>query len=283
MGQGGLDMLSANPLREGLMGPAFRMVEKVFFMSTNVRSLGWPYVLSWAHRLSGICVTAYVLFHIYTLSFLKDPSSFDDKMGMFRLWVFSFLEWLLAVPVIFHALNGVRIILYEVFGQRNETAMIRWVLCLSFLYMTILAVLMIMGNQNATPVFFWSVTVAGSLCVGYLVSLRTWRTAASVTWKLQRISAAFLLAMVAGHFLFMHLHPSIGHESETVIRRMQNPFIKMVDAAFVLAILYHGGYGILSILKDYLSSKVLRGAFLLLITVIMCLFAWIGLRLTLFV
>ena len=276
-------MLSANPLREGVMSPALRMVEKVFFISIYARSRGWPYVLTWAHRLTGICVAAYVLLHIYTLSFLRDPSLFDDKMGMFRLWVFSFLEWALAVPVIFHALNGGRLILYEVFGQRKDTVMTRWVVFLSFLYMGLLSVLMILGNQSVTPVFFWSVAFAGSLCVGYLVFVRTWRTGASAAWKLQRISGAFLLAMVAGHFLFMHLDPSIGHESGTVIRRMQNPFIKIVDVAFVLAILYHGGYGLLSILKDYVSSKILQRAFLVFIAVIMCLFAWIGIRLTLFV
>jgi succinate dehydrogenase hydrophobic anchor subunit len=43
-----------------------------------------------------------------------------------------------------------------------------------------------------------------------------------------------------------------------VIVRVQATFIKVVDLTLLLALLYHGGYGLISVLGDYLSSRALR-------------------------
>jgi succinate dehydrogenase hydrophobic anchor subunit len=67
-------------------------------------------------------------------------------MKIFRLSLFSHLEWALAMPVIFHALNGGRLILYEAFGYRNDESMIRWASGLSTIYALLLGTFMIMGN-----------------------------------------------------------------------------------------------------------------------------------------
>ncbi len=110
-------------------------LERLPVIATYARSRGWPFVLSWIHRISGILLILYVLFHIYTLSFLKSPDVFDAKMRFFSLFIFVFLEWALAIPVIIHAFNGGRLILYEIFGNRKDDALMRWVwACRSFTY-----------------------------------------------------------------------------------------------------------------------------------------------------
>lgn len=95
---------------------------------------GWPFVIAWIHRFFGILLVIYVLFHIYTLSFLETPALFDHKMKFFRFFLFVLLEWLLAIPVIFHALNGSRLVLYESFGFRKDGLMIRRLLGISVAY-----------------------------------------------------------------------------------------------------------------------------------------------------
>jgi lincosamide and streptogramin A transport system ATP-binding/permease protein len=53
----------------------------------------------------------------------------------------------------------------------------------------------------------------------------------------------------------MHLNLSAGNQANAGIMRVQEAFLKMVDLTLLLALLYHGGYGLMSVLGDYLSSK----------------------------
>ncbi len=89
---------------------------------------------------------------------LETPSHYDTKMQIFSSPLFGFFEWLLAVPVIFHALNGGRLILYESFGNREDNAVIKWLSSFSALYLLFLGILMIAGNQSvsALPRSLWS-------------------------------------------------------------------------------------------------------------------------------
>lgn len=242
---------------------------------------GWPFVIAWIHRFFGILLVIYVLFHIYTLSFLETPALFDHKMKFFRFFLFVLLEWLLAIPVIFHALNGSRLVLYESFGFRKDGLMIRRLLGISVAYVFFLGLWMLLGNQTVTPLFFWLTVSIIAVIPVYLVTGKILKTGMPMGWKLQRITGAFLLISIPAHLLFMHLQPSIGHESDVVIQRMQNTFIRFVDMALVVSVLYHGGYGLLAIAKDYLESKPLQTACAAIISLVMTVFAWIGIRLIL--
>jgi succinate dehydrogenase hydrophobic membrane anchor protein len=120
-----------------------------------------------------------------------------------------------------------------------------------------------------------------ALCIGvvYAVFSRIWATENLLSWKLQRITGAFLLVVIPAHLLFMHLNAAIGHEASIVIARMQNSFIKIVDTSIAASALYHGGYGILSIAKDYIQSKNLQNILAGLIVLVMVLSGWFGIKL----
>ena len=257
--------------------------ERLPVISVYAKTRGWPFVIAWVHRITGILLVLYVLFHIFTLMALQTPESYDAKMKFFRIFVFVILEWALAVPVMLHALNGGRLILYEVFGNRKDEAVIRWMWTLSFLYVLLLGFMMILGNQSVTPGFFWLTTLIISISLGYLVGAKIWKTHASVPWKLQRISGSFLLIMVPAHLLFMHLNLNAGHEASVVIARMQNFFIKIVDLGLIVSVLFHGGYGLLSIAKDYIPSKSLQKIIAFGIVFVMVVFAWMGIKLTILI
>jgi len=255
-------------------------LENLPIVSFYAKTRGWPFVIAWIHRISGMLMVLYIGIHIYTLSFLASPDAYDAKMKFFSFFPFSFLEWLLTVPVIFHALNGGRLILYEIFGIRNDESMIRWVFGLSAIYFVLLGLLMVMGNQTVSPLFFWLIIFIFAMLPGYLVASKIWDVAAAVTWKLQRISGAYLIVMIPAHLLFMHLQPAVGHEAGIVIARMQNGFIKFVDLTLVIGVLYHAGYGLTAIIRDYLSSRLLQTSLAYFIFVILAVFAWIGIKLT---
>lgn len=68
----------------------------------------WAFVL---HRLAGLALMAYLPLHIYvTGSLTKGPEEFNAVMALLDHPVFHFLEWGLLGIVLYHALNGLRLI-----------------------------------------------------------------------------------------------------------------------------------------------------------------------------
>jgi succinate dehydrogenase / fumarate reductase cytochrome b subunit len=254
------------------------ILNKIPYVAFYAKTRGWAFILSWSHRISGLLLVLYVWFHLITLSTLSIPGDFDAKMALFSSPLIVFLEWLLAVPVIFHAANGGRLILFEIFGYRDDTAMIRWLFLVSAAYVCLLAVFMLLGNQSASPIFFWLTVFITAVICGYTLLARIWRSGHSPFWKFQRISAVFLLIMIPAHFLFMHLNPAVGKDSAVIIARMQNVFVKIVDLAMVLAVVYHGGYGLFSVGRDYIAWRPLQILLTVLVAVVTVLSGWIGLK-----
>ena len=258
----------------------FTKIPGVGYLQTLARTRGWPYVASCAQRISGVLLVLYVCFHIITLSVLRNPGDFDSKMRFFESFLPGFLEWLLAVPVIYHALNGGRLILYEIFGNRKDQIILKWVLGLSVFYTLSLGLFMAMGNQTVSAIFFWVYVTAASGFIAYLTVMKIRLSGASFSWKLHRITGAFLFLMIPAHMLFMHLDPALGRDAQVIITRMDNIFIKLIDLVLVISVLYHGAYGLIGICRDYLPSRrtqVVCTAFIVFVT---GFFAWMGVKLT---
>jgi len=261
---------------ERLIPPGLKNMPLLHFYA---QTRGRPYILSWCHRVSGVLLVLYLWGHIYTLTFLQTPELFNSKMKLFRFFLFVLIEWLLTIPVIYHALNGGRLILYETFGTRKDASIIRWTLSLSSAYIITVGLMMVLGNQTVSPIFYWLGLLIISTGLSYIVAARIWQTQNSSAWKLQRISGSFLVLMLPAHLLFMHLQPSVGHDAVLIIGRMQNFFIKFIDGLLVIATFYHGGYGLLSIAKDYIPSKGVQKAGTLFVFIVMASFAWIAIKL----
>lgn len=256
----------------------FGILNKIPYVSFYADTRGWAFILSWSHRIAGLLLLVYVWFHLITLSALSSPGNFDAKMALFSMPLIVFFEWLLAIPVIFHAVNGGRLILFEIYGYRDDAAMIRWLFVVSAAYLCLSAVFMLLGNQSASPIFFWLTVFITAVIGGYAFLARIRRLGHSPFWKFQRASGAFLLVMIPAHFLFMHLNPAAGKDSAVIIARMQSFFIKIVDLAMVLAVVYHGGYGLFSVGKDLIASRGLQILMTVLVVVVTVLSFWIGLK-----
>ena len=254
---------------------------RIPFISFYANTRGWKFVLAWSHRISGLLLAAYLLLHIYTLSLLSDPKQFTAMMETYSSLFFKLLEWLLAVPLIFHTLNGARLILYESFGQRDNQRMIRWSFILGFVYIILLGLFIVNGSQHVPALFFWLNISIASLIIGYVVYRKIWNTLNSVLWKLQRITGAFLLVMLPAHMVFTHLNYAVGHQAATIIHRMQHYSYKMLDLVLIMAVLYHGAFGVYSIIEDYLENKILRRALTILLLLGIAYFGYIAARLTL--
>lgn len=246
-----------------------------------IRARGRNYIVAWAHRISGILLVLYLWLHLYTLGSLLDPAEYEAKMRFWSAFPFVFLEWLLAVPVIFHALNGARLVAYESFGLRKDPLVLRWVWGASGAYLVLLAVMMILDNQSVTPVFFWAVATSAGLGLVILAVSKIRPTGLSIFWKLHRLTGVFLLIMIPAHMFFMHLAQPLGHDSVVVIERMRIGFIKLIDLLLLLAALYHGGFGLVSMVKDYLHNRARQYGVAVVVVLVMTIAGWWGLRLIL--
>ena len=76
------------------------------------RGLGvWAF---WFHRLSGLLITFYLLMHILVISTaVASTGSFDAAMTTLKAPIFILLEMGLIATILVHALNGVRIMLFD--------------------------------------------------------------------------------------------------------------------------------------------------------------------------
>lgn len=254
--------------------PGFSRVQNL------TRSKGWPYIATWAHRISGVFLVIYLVFHIVTLYSLQTPEKFIDKMNFFSKVFPGFLEWFLAIPVIYHSLNGGRLILYEIFAQRNDKSMFRLILAISLIYLFLLGIYMVVGNQSVSPFFFWSQVSIASSCLALITIRKLKNNKASIFWKLQRISGAFLFIMIPAHMIFMHLDPTIGRDVQVITERMNNLFIKCIDVGLVTSALYHSCYGLIGICLDYISDRKARLICSVAIILVTTVFAIIGINLT---
>ena len=255
------------------------LIQKIPILSYYATSRGWSFLISWGHRLAGLTLVGYMFAHIYTLSLLFTPATFDADMRFLNNFFFAFLEWCVAIPVIFHSLNGGRLILYELFRVRAEETVIRLMVILGLLYVFIVGFFFIENTQQISATLFWSITVAISLIAFLIVLFKIWMTGNSILWKLQRITGSFMFPMLIGHMLVMHMNYLTGHDSKTILWRMQSPFIKGIDFIFIVFLLFHAGYGVFSIIADYIKPGPLLKSLMVLIVIVMAISAYFGIRL----
>jgi succinate dehydrogenase hydrophobic membrane anchor protein len=276
--------MKENTINSQSGGWVIRLLEKAPFLSDLVRSHGWHYVISWCHRISGVGIVVYLLFYINTLSTLRIPC-FYDGMKLLFIPIAVLLVWLSCLPVVFHALNGGRLILYEFFGSRNDETMLRWTFSLTVLYAAVFGLLIFFKNDNVSPFLFWPLFlfwllfILAALLMASIAGAKLWRSRHALYWKLQRITGVFLLVAIPAYLIFPDLNPGIAHEVQTLTLRMQNACIKIVDILLVFSALYHGGYGMFSIGADYIRKRSLRRLYAAAVAVLFAVFLFIALRL----
>lgn len=235
--------------------------------------------MAWVHRITGAGLVVFALVHIQTVALLSDPAAYSARMETFSGPVILFLEWCLAIPVMLHALNGGRLILFESFSMRNDSFLIRSVLIGTGLYVLLLAVLMILGDQAMTPVGFWLPALTLALVAVWGLALRLKGGGLPLTFILQRLTGIFLLIMIPAHLLFMHLSPEASQAVEAVRARVGQGLIKVADGALVVALIYHAAQGLASIVADYLTKGLQRYLVSALLIAILAWSGWQGLAL----
>jgi succinate dehydrogenase hydrophobic anchor subunit len=257
------------------------ILERLPVLSRYAKTHGWFYVISWLHRLTGIWLLVALMVHMYILSLRQTPNVFNTDLKVAVPPIFVFFAWASSLVLSFHALNGGRLVLYELFGKRDDDAMIRWTFGLSVTYAAIVGLLMIIKNQSVSALFFWLTTFFSGAVAAYVVASRLWKKRHSVLWKLQRISVGFLFVTVPAYFLFSYLNPGEGDGAQGALVRMENIFTRLVTLTLATSALYHAGYGLFAIAADYTSSRITRAWITMFIVVLIAVVSVLACRLIL--
>jgi succinate dehydrogenase / fumarate reductase cytochrome b subunit len=79
------------------------------------RYRGGEGMLAWAfHRISGVAIWAFLVLHVIDIFLVgAAPDTYDTLLSIYAHPVGIVLEWLLGAAVLYHALNGLRIIVMD--------------------------------------------------------------------------------------------------------------------------------------------------------------------------
>jgi len=109
------------------------------FWPANMKTGMWAWV---GHRLTGIILVVYVFMHlsfITTASLGNGELSFDDLMATTSQPLFILMDFLLVVVVIYHAVNGFRVVLFDMGVGIKRQKLVFWIA------MAVAAVLVVVG------------------------------------------------------------------------------------------------------------------------------------------
>ncbi|MGY0503450.1 succinate dehydrogenase, cytochrome b556 subunit [Nocardia sp. FBN12] len=80
---------------------------------------GDPGMWSWAlHRITGVTLFFFLFVHVLDTALVRvNPDTYDNSIALYKNPVVALMEMGLVVAVLFHALNGVRVILVDFWSQ----------------------------------------------------------------------------------------------------------------------------------------------------------------------
>ena len=93
-----------------------------------LRYRGREGMLAWAfHRISGVAIMAFVVLHVVDIYLVGgNPQLYDDVLTFYASVPGRFLETLLGAALLYHALNGLRIIIIDLWPAMTVYHRILW-------------------------------------------------------------------------------------------------------------------------------------------------------------
>jgi succinate dehydrogenase / fumarate reductase cytochrome b subunit len=84
----------------------------------------WSWVL---HRITGVAIFFFLLVHVLDTSLVRlSPEAYNDVIGTYQTPIMGLGEVALVGAIVFHAFNGIRIILMD-FWNANYSKLMFWI------------------------------------------------------------------------------------------------------------------------------------------------------------
>lgn len=97
-----------------------------------------PGLVAWVlHRLTGLMLVVYLPIHVMGLRSLHDPVAFEKYVTLYRNPLFKVAEVVLLFVVAFHAFNGIRIVLQDLYFRSDRQKPLFYAVLLLTFFVTI--------------------------------------------------------------------------------------------------------------------------------------------------
>ena len=103
--------------------PAYEDTSRVQRYRVRTGMFAWM-----AHRLSGVAIVVYLIIHVWGLKALTDRAAFNELIAGYHQVIFKLGEVALLAAVVYHALNGLRIVLIDFLGWSPKQKRLFWTL-----------------------------------------------------------------------------------------------------------------------------------------------------------
>ena len=80
------------------------------------------------HRVTGLALVAYLVVHVWGLKSITNPDAYNALITEYHGPIFKVGEFLLLGAVVYHALNGMRIVLIDFLGWSPNQKKLFWTL-----------------------------------------------------------------------------------------------------------------------------------------------------------
>jgi len=260
-------------------------------------------MLTWlAHRMSGVAVVYFLTLHIVeAIQLFGGSASYTEATAVYKQPWFRPFEWLLVMAVIFHALNGLRVMLYDTWPGTTKyhkqifwigiglfviaTPMVGYAMMKSVIGMPLNEIFASMNGLGyalaivlpvALPVLYVAWRGSGLSNGPLIVSQSSSRpspaknTFERLAWQFMRISGVLLVVLVFWHLLIMHFINDISAINGDFVftRFKENPMWVAVDLSMLILAWLHGLNGARIVITDYMRRTYIRRI------VLMALFAF---------
>ncbi len=256
----------------------------------------WSWVL---HRLAGIGTLLFLVIHVIDTSWVYFyPELYEEAISIYQTPLFTVGEFILVACVVFHAFNGLRIILFdyrpEWWEHQAKAAQIVYlatavVLVPVFVLMgqhvvefyggrpfslelelVITKVALPFGGGMIAALLIGAVAsvavgaVSGKSLVGPQLTQRSRYD--QFMWTFMRLSGILILPLVFGHLAIMHgiegvfaINDSgVGEAANFVAARWAYLGWRLYDVALLALALVHGFNGFRYVINDYAQNRTVR-------------------------
>lgn len=122
-----------------------------------VRYRGGEGMLAWAfHRISGIAIFAFLVLHVVDIFLVGfAPGVYDTLLGIYATPIGILMEWLLGAAVLYHALNGLRIVIMDFWPRMTRYHRQLWYLAWGLFVLIGVPVTIVIFGQFARAMGWW--------------------------------------------------------------------------------------------------------------------------------
>ena len=123
-----------------------------------LRYRGGEGMLAWAfHRISGIAIWAFVVLHVIDIFLVgAAPDTYDTLLAIYAHPIGIVLEWLLGAAVLYHALNGLRIIVMDFWPALTRYHRQLWYASWVLFFLIGIPVTVVIFGQFARAMGWWA-------------------------------------------------------------------------------------------------------------------------------